>query len=87
MCPVFAVYSTFLQRSFDQIIHDAAIDGRHIVLAIDRAGLVGDDGETHQGVFDVPFLTTIPHVTIYAPAFYDAVSYTHLFLNGMLMKS
>ena len=56
MRPVFAVYSTFLQRSYDQIIHDAAMSGLHIVLAIDRAGIVGDDGETHQGVFDVSML-------------------------------
>ena len=53
MLPVFAVYSTFLQRSYDQLIHDAALQGRKIVLAIDRAGFVGEDGETHQGVFDV----------------------------------
>ena len=65
--PVFAVYSTFLQRSYDQILNDTSIIGNHIVLAIDRAGIVPDDGETHQGIFDVPFLTTIPHVTIYAP--------------------
>lgn len=65
--PVFAVYSSFLQRAFDQIIHDAAIDRRHIVLAIDRAGIVGEDGETHQGIFDVAFLNLIPNVTIYSP--------------------
>jgi 1-deoxy-D-xylulose-5-phosphate synthase len=65
--PVFAVYSTFLQRSYDQILNDTSIINNHIVLAIDRAGLVPDDGETHQGIFDVPFLSTIPHVTIYSP--------------------
>lgn len=65
MRPVFAVYSTFLQRSYDQIIHDAAMSGLHIVLAIDRAGIVGDDGETHQGVFDVSMLNSIPNVTIF----------------------
>ncbi len=58
--PVFAVYSTFLQRSYDQILNDTAILGQHIVLAVDRAGIVPDDGETHQGIFDVPFLYTIP---------------------------
>lgn len=68
MLPVFAVYSTFLQRSYDQILNDTAIMGNHIVLAIDRAGLVPDDGETHQGIFDVPFLQTIPGMTIYAPS-------------------
>lgn len=66
--PVFAVYSTFLQRSYDQILNDTAIIDNHIVLAVDRAGIVPDDGETHQGIFDVPFLGTIPHVTVYAPA-------------------
>jgi len=65
--PVFAVYSTFLQRAYDQIIHDAAIAGLHIVLAVDRAGIIGDDGETHQGVYDVSFLTSIPGVTVFSP--------------------
>ncbi len=70
MLPVFAVYSTFLQRSYDQILHDAAIERRHIVLAVDRAGIVGDDGETHQGIYDVAFLSTIPGVTILSAATY-----------------
>ncbi len=68
MLPVFAVYSTFLQRSYDQLLNDTAIMGNHIVLAVDRAGIVPDDGETHQGIFDVPFLTTIPRVTVYSPS-------------------
>lgn len=68
--PVFAVYSTFLQRAYDQILHDTAIDGLHVVLAIDRAGLVGDDGETHQGIYDISFLTGIPGITIFAPTTY-----------------
>ena len=68
MLPVFAVYSTFLQRCYDQILNDTSIMNNHIVLAVDRAGIVPDDGEAHQGVFDVPFLTTIPHVTIYSPS-------------------
>lgn len=71
MLPVFAVYSSFLQRACDQLIHDAAIGGYHIVIGIDRAGIVGDDGETHQGLFDVSMLTLIPGVTIYSPASYD----------------
>lgn len=75
MVPVFAVYSSFLQRGYDQIIHDAAIDDRHIVLGIDRAGLVGEDGETHQGLFDVPFLLPIPNVCIYGPATYEELRY------------
>lgn len=68
MLPVFAVYSTFLQRSYDQILNDTAIMGNHIVLAVDRAGLVPDDGKTHQGIFDVPFLQTIPGMVIYSPS-------------------
>lgn len=69
--PVFAVYSTFLQRAYDQLIHDIAIGGLHLVLGIDRAGIVGEDGETHQGLFDVPMLTTIPDTAIYSPSCYD----------------
>ena len=68
LLPVFAVYSTFLQRAYDQVLHDAAIEGEHLVLAIDRAGVVGDDGETHQGIYDIAFLTSIPGITIYSPA-------------------
>ncbi len=71
MKPVFAVYSTFLQRAYDQILHDASIEPKHVVLGIDRAGIVGGDGETHQGTFDVPILTTIPGVTVYSPADYS----------------
>ncbi|MDD5952665.1 MAG: 1-deoxy-D-xylulose-5-phosphate synthase [Oscillospiraceae bacterium] len=71
MKPVCAIYSTFLQRGFDQIIHDAAIQRTKVVLAIDRAGIVGEDGETHQGIFDVPFLNSVPNVTMYSPAYYD----------------
>ena len=71
MLPVFAVYSTFLQRGFDQIIHDCAIENTHITLSIDRAGFVGADGETHQGIFDVPMLRMIPNTVIYCPATYD----------------
>lgn len=68
--PVFSVYSSFLQRSYDELIHDIAIPNLHAVLVICNAGLVGEDGETHQGIFDIPFLTTIPNVKIYAPAGY-----------------
>ncbi len=71
MIPVFAVYSTFLQRCFDQIIHDGALQKQRMVLAIDRAGFVGDDGETHNGLYDVSFLSGIPDVTIYSPSTYD----------------
>ena len=68
LLPVFAVYSTFLQRSYDQLINDTALMSNHIVLAIDRAGVVPDDGETHQGIYDVAMLATVPNVTMYAPA-------------------
>ncbi len=66
--PVFAVYSTFLQRSYDMLIHDVALMGLHVVLAVDRAGIVGRDGQTHQGVFDVAYLSSVPGMKIYAPA-------------------
>lgn len=74
--PVFAVYSTFLQRGYDQLIHDAAIAGLPLTLAVDRAGFVGDDGETHQGLFDVAFLSNIPGVTVYAPSSFKELEST-----------
>ena len=67
MIPVFAVYSTFLQRGFDQIIHDVCMQNLPVVFAIDRAGLVGNDGETHQGIFDLSYLSLIPNLTIVSP--------------------
>lgn len=68
MVPVFAVYSTFLQRSYDMLQQDLGLLGLHVVLAVDRAGLVGEDGETHHGVFDVGYLRQLPGITIYCPA-------------------
>ncbi|MBU5590746.1 1-deoxy-D-xylulose-5-phosphate synthase [Clostridium sp. MSJ-4] len=65
--PVFAVYSTFLQRAFDQVLHDVCIQKLPVIFAIDRAGIVGEDGETHQGVFDISYLSCIPNITILAP--------------------
>jgi len=65
--PIFAVYSTFLQRAYDQILHDVCIQNLPVVFAIDRAGIVGADGETHQGVFDLSYLSHIPNMTIMAP--------------------
>lgn len=65
--PVVAIYSTFLQRGFDQVIHDVALQGLPVVLAVDRAGVVGDDGATHQGIFDLSFLRAVPGLTILAP--------------------
>ena len=66
--PVFTVYSTFLQRGYDMLIHDMALQNLHGILAVDRAGLVGEDGETHHGVFDVGFLSTVPGMQILCPA-------------------
>lgn len=65
--PIFAVYSTFLQRAYDQIIHDVALQNLHVIFAIDRAGVVGADGETHHGLFDLSFLSHIPNMTILSP--------------------
>ena len=72
--PVLAVYSTFLQRTYDQILNDTAIMNNHIVLAVDRAGIVPGDGETHQGIFDVAFLSTIPNVTVFSPSTYGELA-------------
>lgn len=80
LTPVFAVYSTFLQRAYDQMIHDCAIQNLHVVLAVDRAGIVGEDGPTHNGVFDIAFLATIPGMTVFCPSNY-------LELGSMLEKA
>ncbi|MEG0979990.1 MAG: 1-deoxy-D-xylulose-5-phosphate synthase [Oscillospiraceae bacterium] len=82
MIPVFAVYSTFLQRCYDQLVHDAALQRQKIILAVDRAGFVGEDGETHQGILDVAFLNTIPNITVYSPSSYKELKsnfYTALY--------
>lgn len=71
MKPYFVVYSSFLQRSYDQILHDIGISRLPVKLLIDRAGFVGEDGCTHQGLFDVAFLSTVPNMTIYSPASYS----------------
>lgn len=65
--PIFAVYSTFLQRGFDQIVHDVCMQNSPMIFAIDRAGLVGSDGETHQGILDLSYLSIIPNMTIISP--------------------
>ena len=67
LTPVVAVYSSFLQRAYDQVLHDVCIQNLHVVFAIDRAGLVGSDGETHQGIFDLSYLSTIPNMCVMAP--------------------
>ncbi len=78
--PVCALYSTFLQRGYDQLLHDVAIEGIPAIFCVDRAGIVGADGETHNGCFDVPFLRTVPHLEILCPASFaelrNMLSYT-----------
>lgn len=72
--PVFAVYSSFLQRSYDMLIHDISITQQHVVLAVDRAGLVPGDGETHQGVFDIAYLRSVPNMTVLCPSNFAELS-------------
>lgn len=67
LVPVVAIYSTFLQRAYDQILHDVCLQNLHVVFAVDRAGIVGSDGETHQGIFDISYLMTIPELVLLAP--------------------
>lgn len=74
MVPFFAVYSTFLQRSYDQLVHDVAMQNLKVIFCIDRAGFVGEDGESHQGIFDTAFLMSIPNLTVYAPTYFDELS-------------
>jgi 1-deoxy-D-xylulose-5-phosphate synthase len=64
--PVLALYSSFLQRAYDQLIHDVAMQNLHVVIGVDRSGIVGADGETHQGLLDLAFLNTVPNMTIMA---------------------
>ena len=84
--PVFAVYSSFLQRSYDMLLHDVAIQNLHVVFGVDRAGLVGEDGETHHGVFDVAYLASVPGMRILCPANFAELKamlrYAVLKLNG-----
>lgn len=75
MIPVFAVYSTFLQRAYDQLIHDGALQNQKLIIGLDRAGFVGEDGVTHQGVFDVSYLNSIPNVTVYSPFTYKRLGF------------
>src|SRR5213596_4264389 len=65
--PVVAIYSTFLQRAYDSIIHDVAIQKLPVIFALDRAGMVGEDGQTHMGLYDIAYLLPVPHLTITAP--------------------
>lgn len=83
--PVVAIYSTFLQRAYDQIVHDVCMQRAPVVFAIDRAGIVGDDGETHQGVFDISYLRHIPNMTIMAPA--DEVEFKEMLEFAVKLNS
>ncbi len=71
MLPIFAVYSTFLQRGYDNVLHDISLQNFKAMLAVDRAGIVGEDGKTHNGVFDCAYLRTIPGISVYSPSYYD----------------
>jgi 1-deoxy-D-xylulose-5-phosphate synthase len=71
MIPVFAVYSTFLQRAYDQLVHDGSLQKQKLIIGLDRAGFVGEDGVTHQGLLDVSYLNSIPDITVYSPFTYD----------------
>lgn len=82
--PYVAIYSTFLQRAYDQVIHDACIMNLNVVFAIDRAGIVGEDGETHQGAFDISYLSAIPNMTLFAPR--DEISMKKALEFGYLYK-
>lgn len=73
--PVFAVYSTFLQRAYDQLLHDVCMQKLPVIFAVDRAGVVGEDGETHQGVFDLSYLTEMPNMTVMSPKCIDELPY------------
>lgn len=75
MTPVFAVYSTFLQRAYDQLVHDGTLQKQKVIIGVDRAGFVGEDGVTHQGVLDVAFLNSIPDITIYSPFTYKRLRF------------
>lgn len=81
MVPIFAVYSTFLQRCYDQLVHDGAMQGLHMIIAIDRAGFVGEDGKSHHGILDAAFLNSIPDITVYSPSTYDGLR--HAFISAI----
>jgi 1-deoxy-D-xylulose-5-phosphate synthase len=81
MLPVFVVYSTFLQRCYDQLLHDCALQQTKMVIAVDRAGIVGDDGETHNGIYDTAFFNGIPNITVYSPSCYADLN--NAFVNSL----
>jgi 1-deoxy-D-xylulose-5-phosphate synthase len=80
--PVAAIYSTFLQRAFDQIVHDVCLQNLNVVLAMDRAGLVGDDGPTHHGAFDIAYLRPLPNITLMAPR--DEAMLVHMLRTALV---
>lgn len=85
MCPVVAIYSTFMQRAFDQVIHDICVQNLHVVFAMDRAGIVGEDGQTQHGVFDIAFMRMLPHMKVMAPKDEEELRhmlYTAIYLDG-----
>ena len=75
LIPVFAVYSTFLQRAYDQLVHDGTLQNQKVIIGLDRAGFVGEDGVTHQGVLDVSFLNSIPDITVCSPSTYERLKF------------
>ena len=84
MLPVFVVYSTFLQRCYDQLLHDCALQNSKMIIAVDRAGIVGDDGETHNGIYDTAFFNGIPNITVYSPSYYCDLN--NSFVNALYHK-
>jgi len=88
--PFCTIYSTFLQRGYDQVIHDTCLMDLPVVFALDRAGIVGEDGETHQGVFDISFLRAIPNMTLFAPrdekSFHQAMAFAHHYQHPCALR-
>jgi 1-deoxy-D-xylulose-5-phosphate synthase len=84
LLPVVAVYSTFMQRAYDQLIMDVALQGLHVVFALDRAGVVGEDGPTHHGVFDLSYLRTVPDLAVMAPA--DEAELVHMLATALALE-
>ena len=85
MRPVAAIYSTFLQRAFDQVIHDVCVQDLHVVFCLDRAGLVGEDGPTQHGVFDIAYMRMLPNMRVMAPKDENELRhmlYTALYMDG-----
>lgn len=81
MVPVFAVYSSFLQRCFDQLVHDGTMQNLHMIIAVDRAGFVGEDGISHQGILDASLLNSVPNITVFSPSNYDELK--NSFINAI----